>query len=89
MNEVITEYEKSISISVSEFLELFPLFSKVIEDEITHSNNLVRKVVKVEVTKIYEMEIDVLDEGDIETELSNIMKDKQEITSMFSKIQIN
>ena len=32
MNEVITEYEKSISISVSEFLELFPLFSKVIDE---------------------------------------------------------
>jgi len=66
-------------------LELFPLFSKVIEDEITHSNKLVRKVVKVEVTKTYEIEIDVVDEGDIETELSNIMKDRKDITQMCLK----
>jgi len=85
MNEKITEYEKSISISVSEFLELFPLLSKVVEDDISHSNKLVRKIVKVEVTKIYEMEIDVVDEGDIETELSNIMKDRKEILSMYEK----
>lgn len=85
LNEVITEYEKSISISVNEFLELFPLLSKVVDDEITHSNKLVRKIVKVEVTKIYEMEIDVVDEGDIETEISNIMKDKKDITKMYSQ----
>jgi hypothetical protein len=83
LNEVITEYKKSISISVSEFLELFPLLSKVVEDRITHNNKLVRKVVKVEVTKIYEMEIDVVDEGDIETEISNIMKDRKDITTMY------
>jgi hypothetical protein len=79
MNEKITAYEKSISISVNDFLELFPLLSKVIEDGISHSNKLVRKVVKVEVTKTYEMVIDVTDEGDIETEISAFMKDKGEM----------
>jgi hypothetical protein len=79
MNEKITAYEKSISISVNDFLELFPLLSKVIEDGISYSNKLVRKIVKVEVTKTYEMVIDVTDEGDIETEISAFMKDKGEM----------
>jgi hypothetical protein len=82
MNEKITAYEKSISISVNDFLELFPLLSKVIEDGISYSNKLVRKIVKVEVTKTYEMVIDVTDEGDIETEISAFMKDKNEIGKM-------
>jgi len=82
MNEKITAYEKSISISVNDFLELFPLLSKDVEDDISHSNKLVRKVVKVEVTKTYEMVIDVTDDGDIETEISAFMKDKNEIGKM-------
>lgn len=85
VNTQIDAYKDSVSVTYSTFCEVFPEVDEFLENELRkdeevtlRKSQLKRKTVKVVVTNVYEIEMDVVNDADIEPRLSEEYKEKRE-----------